>query len=165
MLVANAGASNAPELWETTASAFDAVIGANLKSTFFTVLHCRPLLADGASVVLTSSVASGRGRLGDPLSAAAKAAVRSLGRGFAADEDFLRRGIRVNTVSFGAVRTPMTWGLADPDQLEQWAQHEVPFRRWADVREAAGPVLFLAGPASTSMTGTEVSVDGGLAQI
>jgi NAD(P)-dependent dehydrogenase (short-subunit alcohol dehydrogenase family) len=165
VLVANAGASNAPELWETTDADFDRVIGANLKSAFFTVASCRPLLRDRASVILVSSVASGRGRLGDPLYAAAKAAVRTLGRGFAADEEFLRRGIRVNAASFGAVRTPMTWASVDPEDLQAWAEQEIPFRRWANVNEAAEPILFLAGAGSTYMTGTEVAVDGGLAQI
>ena len=167
VLVANAGASNAPELWATTEADFDRVIDANFKSAFFTVTQARPLLADGASVILTSSVAHDRGLLGDPLYAAAKAAVRSLGRGFAADPGLLSRQIRVNTVSFGAVSTPMT-GAASPDvasAMRDWAAEHVPLRRLADAGEAAAAVLFLASPASSYMTGSEFAVDGGLAQI
>jgi NAD(P)-dependent dehydrogenase (short-subunit alcohol dehydrogenase family) len=167
VLVANAGASNAPELWTTTEADFDLVIDANLKSAFFTVTQARPLLADGASVILTSSVAHDRGLLGDPLYAAAKAAVRSLGRGFAADPGLLSQRIRVNTVSFGAVSTPMT-GAASPDvasAMRDWAAEHVPLRRLADADEAAAAVLFLASPASSYMTGSEIAVDGGLAQI
>jgi NAD(P)-dependent dehydrogenase (short-subunit alcohol dehydrogenase family) len=167
VLVANAGASNAPELWETTEADFDRVIDTNLKSAFFTVAETRPLLADGASVILTSSVAHDRGLLGDPLYAAAKAGVRSLCRGFAADPDLLRRRIRVNTVSFGAVSTPMT-GAGSPDitqAMQHWAAVHVPIQRLADPDEAAAAVLFLASPASSYMTGSEVAVDGGLAQL
>jgi NAD(P)-dependent dehydrogenase (short-subunit alcohol dehydrogenase family) len=116
---------------------------------------------------LTSSVSHDRGLLGDPLYAAAKAAVRVLGRGFAADQDLLGRQIRVNTVSFGAVSTPMT-GSSSPDlagAMRRWAAENVPLRRLAEPGEAAAAVLFLASPAASYMTGSEVAVDGGPAQI
>jgi NAD(P)-dependent dehydrogenase (short-subunit alcohol dehydrogenase family) len=167
VLFANAGASNAPELFETTEAGFDAVIGANLKSTFFTVTACAGLLADDASVILTSSVGYQRGTLGDPLYAAAKAGVRALGRGFAAQPEFLDRRIRVNTLSFGAVSTPMT-GAENPEiaqAMRDWASVNVPVKRLAEPSEAAGPALFLAGSASGYLTGTEIAVDGGLAQL
>jgi NAD(P)-dependent dehydrogenase (short-subunit alcohol dehydrogenase family) len=167
VLIANAGASNAPELWETTEAQFDQVVDANFKSTFFTVTETRHLLARNASVILTSSVAHDRGRLGDPLYGAVKAAVRSLGRGFAADPEFLERRIRVNTISFGAVKTPMT-SSADPAMakaLDDWAATNVPVGRWADAEEAAAAMLFLAGSGSSYMPGAELAVDGGLAQL
>ena len=167
VLFANVGASNAPELLHTSERDFDLVIDTNLKSAFFTVIRCFDLLNDGASVILTSSVAAGLGRVGDPLYSASKAAVRSLGRGLAAHPDFLRRRIRVNVLSFGAVATPMT-GSEDAehaDALEQWAQQNIPVRRWASPSEAAQPALFLASDASSYMTGSELAVDGGLAQL
>ncbi|MGO8883333.1 MAG: SDR family NAD(P)-dependent oxidoreductase [Streptosporangiaceae bacterium] len=167
VLFANAGSSNAPELWATSDEQFDQVISANLKSTFFTVTSTAGALIDGASEILTSSVGWQRGTLGDPLYAAAKAADRALGRGFAADPRLLRRRIRVNTISFGAVRTPMT-GASDPqmrDALDEWAAQNVPMARWADVGEAAAAVLFLASGASSYMTGAELATDGGLAQL
>ncbi|MFI5735813.1 SDR family NAD(P)-dependent oxidoreductase [Kribbella sp. NPDC051587] len=167
ILFANAGASNAPELFDTTEETFDQVIDTNLKSTFFTVLECAGLLADHASVILTASVGYHNGRIGDPLYNAAKAGVRALGRGFAAQPEFLQRSIRVNTVSFGAVATPMT-GAGAPEYeaaLQEWAETEVPLRRWAEPVEAAGAVLFLAGPHSTYLTGAEIPVDGGLVQL
>lgn len=167
VLFANAGASNAPELFETTEQTFDMVINSNLKSAFFTVTHCFDLLSAGASVILTSSVSHGRGAIGDPLYAASKAAVRTLVRGFAAQTAFLHKRVRVNALSFGAVRTPMT-GPEDVSlqtALEQWAQEHIPMQRWAAPEEAAGPALLLASKLSSYMTGTEVAVDGGLAQL
>ena len=168
IIFANAGASNATEpVWETTDADFDAVVDSNLKSAFFTVTCLRPLLANRASVVLCSSVGHHRGTIGDALYVAAKAGVRALGRSFAADPGLLEQEIRVNTVSFGAVRTPMTGGdqpeLADA--LDTWARDHVPLRRWAAVEEAADAVVFLAGERSTYITGAELAVDGGLAQI
>lgn len=124
VLLANAGASNAPELFETTEADFDATVDVNFKSTFFTT-HCFERLNAGASVILTCSVGYQRGLLGDPLYAAAKAAVRSLGRGLAAQPEFLERSIRVNVLSFGAVTTPMTGGgdpaMADALRLMRYA--------------------------------------------
>lgn len=167
VLFANAGASNAPPLWETTDAAFDATIASNLKGPFFTVIELFELLRDDASVILTSSVGAHLGRIGDPLYAAAKAGVRTLARGLAAQETFLRRGVRVNALSFGAVSTAMT-GAGSPemqDALDGWAQDHVPLGRWANADEAARAALFLATDDSSYMTGSELAVDGGLAQI
>jgi len=167
VLFANAGASNAPELFETTEDAFDAVIDSNLKSTFFSITSLFPLLNEHASVIITSSVGYHRATIGDPLYVAAKAGARALGRGFAGQPEFLQKSIRVNTLSFGAISTPMT-GAGNEDlgpALEQWAEENIPMRRWADVSEAAHPALFLASSASSYLTGTEIAVDGGLAQI
>ncbi|MDR0432225.1 MAG: SDR family oxidoreductase [Bifidobacteriaceae bacterium] len=166
ILFANAGSSNAEELLNTDEDSFDRVINANLKSAFFTILACQPLLASSASVILTSSVAYHRGTLGDPLYSAAKAAVRALGRSFAALPEFLDRTIRVNTLSLGAVSTPMTGGDQTREgALDAWASNNIPMRRWADANEAAGAALFLASPSSGYMTGAELAVDGGLAQV
>lgn len=158
VLFCNAGASNAPELFDTNEETFEAVVDVNLKSVFFTVTERFDLLADGASVILTSSVGFHRGVNSDPLYGAAKAGVRTLGRGFAAQPEFLRRRIRVNTISYGAVATPMT----DHPMLREWAASAVPMGR---VAEAAAPALFLAGAGSTYMTGAELAVDGGLTQL
>jgi NAD(P)-dependent dehydrogenase (short-subunit alcohol dehydrogenase family) len=166
VLFVNAGASNAPDTLETDEAAFDRVIDTNLKSAFFTVTACHPILARGASVILTSSVGHHRGFVGDPLYNAAKAGVRALGRGFAAHPEFLGRQIRVNTLSFGAVATPMTGSGGVPQAaLTAWAEHNIPMRRWADATEAASAALFLAGPGSSYITGAELPVDGGLAQL
>jgi NAD(P)-dependent dehydrogenase (short-subunit alcohol dehydrogenase family) len=83
-------------------------------------------------VILTCSVGYQRGLIGDPLYTAAKAAVRTLGRGLAAQAEFLERSIRVNVLSFGTVSTPMT-GSEDEtlvEALRQWAEAHIPVRRW-----------------------------------
>jgi NAD(P)-dependent dehydrogenase (short-subunit alcohol dehydrogenase family) len=93
--------------------------------------------------------------------------VIDIGPLLAADPGLLGQQLRVNTVSFGAVSTPMT-GAASPDlasAMREWAAEHVPLRRLADAEEAAAAVLFLASPASSSMTGSEIAVDDGLAQI
>jgi NAD(P)-dependent dehydrogenase (short-subunit alcohol dehydrogenase family) len=143
------------------------VIDANLKTTFFTVTACFGLLSEGASVILSSSAGYHRGFNSDPLYSAAKGGVRALGRGFAAQPEFLDRRIRVNVLSFGAIATPMT-GADNPEiaqAMQAWAEANVPVKRLADPIEAAGPALFLASRASSYMTGSEIAVDGGLTQL
>ncbi|WP_211771305.1 SDR family oxidoreductase [Kutzneria sp. CA-103260] len=73
----------------------------------------------------------------------------------------MRRRIRVNTISYGALATPMT----EHPMLHEWAASNVPMGRVADLAEAAAPALFLAGSGSTYMTGAEIAVDGGLTQL
>ena len=99
VLFANAGTSHCPPLRETDEASFDALVDLNLKGMFFTCVYALPLLAPGASIILTASAAAEMGRLGDPLYAASKAAVRSLARGFGNDPDILANKIRVNAIS------------------------------------------------------------------
>ncbi len=93
---------------ETDEAAFNRVIDVNVKGVFFLFTRAYPLLAEGAYVIFTSSVAHFKGRAGDPLYAASKAAVRSLGRTIALDEGGLARKIRVNVISPGAIQAPLT---------------------------------------------------------
>ncbi|WP_328580430.1 SDR family NAD(P)-dependent oxidoreductase [Streptomyces sp. NBC_00370] len=167
VVFANAGAAHTPELRETDEKAFDQYINTNVKSTFFTVARFLDLLHDNASVVLTSSAAHSRGTLGDPLYTLTKAAVTSMARTFAADPDLLARGIRVNSLSPGPIRTPLTT-MADPamaQAMEDYVTATVPMRRMGTADEAARAALYLAGPDSAYTTGSDLPVDGGLAQI
>jgi len=165
ILFANAGLSECPPLRETGEAFFDRIIGVNLKGVFFTFTLALPLLAQGASVIFTCSAAHGRGRPGDPLYSAAKAAVRSLARTLAADEEVLAKGIRINVISPGAIRTPLTARAGREAEVNAWIEGAVPMGRWGEAREVARAVAFLASSESSYTTGSELAVDGGLAQI
>jgi NAD(P)-dependent dehydrogenase (short-subunit alcohol dehydrogenase family) len=84
------------------------IVAVNLKGVFFSFARALPLFYPGASVVFTATATHARGRPGDPLYLASKAAVRNLARSLAADDEVLRKRIRVNFVSPGAVETPLT---------------------------------------------------------
>jgi NAD(P)-dependent dehydrogenase (short-subunit alcohol dehydrogenase family) len=159
LLFANAGISDAPEIALTTAADFDRLMDGNVRSVFATIVRFLPLLSEGAAVVATSSVAHDRGRPGDPLYAAGKAAVRSLVRTLALDDDVLARRIRINAVTPGCIATPLT---DQGPEIDAWVAEQVPMGRWGRPEEVADAVLFLAG--ATYVTGSEIVVDGGLAQ-
>jgi NAD(P)-dependent dehydrogenase (short-subunit alcohol dehydrogenase family) len=166
VLFANAGVSDAPPWQATDDAAFEAMMGANVKSVFFTFAKAFPLLSEGASAIFTCSVAHGKGRPGDPLYSASKAAVRSLGRTLALDEDVLAKKVRVNVISPGAILTPLT-KQETPEMvkaIEDYIESAVPMKRWGRPEEVAEAALFLASGASSYLTGGEITVDGGLAQ-
>jgi NAD(P)-dependent dehydrogenase (short-subunit alcohol dehydrogenase family) len=166
ILFANAGMSECPGIFDTDERFFDRIIDTNIKSVFFLFTKSFPWLAENASVILTSSVAHGKGRPGDPLYSATKAAVRSLGRTLAMDDAVLARKIRVNTISPGTIQTPLT-KQATPDldaAIEKYIRKTVPMQRWGSPEEVASAVLFLASADSSYLTGGEITVDGGLGQ-
>jgi NAD(P)-dependent dehydrogenase (short-subunit alcohol dehydrogenase family) len=168
VLFANAGMSECPPLEDTDEAFFDRIMDLNVKGVFFAFTRALPLLANGASAIFTSSVAHDRGRPGDPLYAASKAAVRSLARTLAADAQVLARGIRVNVVSPGAIQTPLTAHADEPElaaQVDAYITEAVPMKRWGRPEEVARAVLFLASAESSYLTGGEIAVDGGLGQI
>ncbi|WP_028934471.1 SDR family NAD(P)-dependent oxidoreductase [Pseudonocardia spinosispora] len=167
LLFANAGRSDAPPVPDTRERDFDLMMATNVKSVFFCVVGLLPLLRRGGSVVVTSSVAEAKGRPGDPLYSASKAAVRSLVRTLALDEDVLRRGVRINAVTPGCIATPLT---AQPDPamrtaIDEYVTATVPMARWGQPEDVAHAVVFLAGENASYITGSEIVVDGGLAQI
>jgi NAD(P)-dependent dehydrogenase (short-subunit alcohol dehydrogenase family) len=165
VLFANAGTSHCPPFREVDESAFDAMLGLNFKGVFFTVQRALPLLARGASVILTGSVAADLGRWGDPLYAASKAAVRSLARTFANDEALAMRQVRFNVLSPGAVKTPLTQVAYEQAEVDAYVCAAVPLRRWGEADEMARAVLFLACSDSSYMTGSVLAADGGMAQV
>jgi NAD(P)-dependent dehydrogenase (short-subunit alcohol dehydrogenase family) len=167
VLFANAGISDCPPIQETDETFFDHIIGINLKGVFFTFTKSLPLLAQNASVIFTSSVANKRGRPGDPLYSASKAAVRSLARTLAVDETALEKGIRVNVVSPGAIQTPLTAQESSEmkNAIQAYIESSVPMKRWGQPEEVAKAVLYLASSDSSYLTGGEITVDGGLGQV
>jgi NAD(P)-dependent dehydrogenase (short-subunit alcohol dehydrogenase family) len=165
ILFANAGVSETPPLAELTESDFDHLVGSNFKGVVFTVRYALPFLREGASVILTGSVAARKGRPGDPLYAASKGAVRSFGRSLAMDEEILARRIRVNVVTPGATATPLTRAATERPEYHDAVAAMVPMGRWGDPREIAEGVLFLASDAASYVTGAELTLDGGLAHV
>jgi NAD(P)-dependent dehydrogenase (short-subunit alcohol dehydrogenase family) len=165
VLFANAGMSECPDILNTDEAFFDRLMGVNIKGVFYTFTHAFPWLAKNASVVFTSSVIQQRGRPGDALYGASKAAVRSLARTLAADERVLAQQIRINVVSPGAIRTPLTTAATDNPDVNAWVESQVPMGRWGEANEVARAVLFLVSSDASYLTGGEIAVDGGLGQI
>jgi len=167
ILFANAGKGLAAPLDAVTEAQIDEQFGLNFKGLFFTVQKAARLMEKGGSIVLTTSFLNAVGASGLSILSATKAAVRSLARTLGAE--LAPRGIRVNAVSPGAISTPFhgKMGLG-PDQLKAAAegiQAHVPLHRFGEAEEIARAALFLAGPDSTYVTGTELVVDGGLTQV
>ena len=138
----------------------------NVAGTVFTVQKTLPLLNEGASIVLAGSTAASEGVPAFGLYAASKAAIRSLGRTWAAELG--DRKIRVNTIVPGPVETPGLTGLAPADQKQDLLDGmaaQVPMKRLGRPEEIASAVLFLASDESSFMTGAELAVDGGQIQL
>lgn len=167
VLFANAGvAENAP-LGEITETHFDTLFNINVKGLLFTVQKALPLLRDGSSIILNASIASTKGRAASSVYSATKAAVRSFARTWTVDLHV--RHIRVNAISPGPINTPGFSGLAqNAEQVQQFQAQmasTIPLGRLGDPSEVARAVLFLASDESSFITGIELAVDGGRAQI
>jgi NAD(P)-dependent dehydrogenase (short-subunit alcohol dehydrogenase family) len=168
VLFANAGGGSFLPLGEITEAQFDKYFGINVKGTLFTVQKALPLMAAGGSVVLNGSMVSVKGVPGFTVYAATKAALRSFARTWAVD---LRgRNIRVNLVSPGVVVTPAyknELGLSDEQIKEFEAQGAAaaPLGRAGTPDEIAKAVVFLASDDSSYVTGADLFVDGGAAQV
>ena len=168
VVFANAGGGAFVPLGEVTEAHFDKYFGTNVKGTLFTVQKALPLMTTGGSIVLTGSMVSRKGMPGFTVYAATKAALRSFARTWAVD---LRgRGIRVNVVSPGTVVTPAyktELGMTD-GQIEEFvaqAAATTPLGRAGTPDEVAKAVVFLASDDSSYVTGVELFVDGGAAQV
>jgi NAD(P)-dependent dehydrogenase (short-subunit alcohol dehydrogenase family) len=167
ILFANAGVGEIVPLGQITEGHFDKTFGINVKGTLFTVQKLLPLMPDGASIVMTASMASIRGIPGYSVYAATKAALWSFARTWSVD--LKDRKIRVNVVSPGTVVTPgyKAAGLND-EQIEQMrvqAAAAAPLGREGTPDEIAKAVIFLASDDSSYITGIELFVDGGMGQI
>lgn len=166
ILFANAGGGDMLPLGAITEEHFDRIFATNVRGVLFTVQKALPLLVNGASVVLTGSTVSIKGTANFSVYSASKAAVRNFARSWSLD--LQGRGIRVNVVSPGPIRTP---GLGDlvPDEHRQGLfdalAAQVPLGRLGEPQEVGKVVAFLASDASSFINGAELFVDGGLAQI
>lgn len=168
VLFANAGGGTFLPIGEITEEQFDKYFGINVKGTLFTAQKALPLMAAGGSIVLNGSMVSVKGVPGFSVYAATKAALRSFARTWAVD--LKGKNIRVNVVSPGVVVTPAyktELGLSD-EQIKQFeAQGAVaaPLGRTGTPDEIAKAVVFLASDDSSYITGADLFVDGGAAQI
>jgi NAD(P)-dependent dehydrogenase (short-subunit alcohol dehydrogenase family) len=168
VLFANAGIMDLCTLERVSETYFDKTFGVNVKGIFFTVQKSLPLFNDGGTIVLTGSVAGSKGTEGLSIYGATKAAVRSLARSFTAE--LKNRKIRVNVVSPGRIDTPAASvaisGLqASQEPLKVGVVDSIPLGRMGTPDEIASAVLFLASDDSSFVTGIELFVDGGRAQV
>lgn len=166
ILFANAGGGDMLPLGAITEEHFDRIFGTNVRGVLFTVQKALPLLSDNASVILTASTTSVQGTAGFSVYSASKAAVRNFARSWALDVK--DRGIRVNVVSPGPVRTPGLGDLVSEDQrqgLFDALAAQVPLGRLGEPGEIGKVVAFLASDASSFINTAELFVDGGMAQV
>ncbi|MFD9699849.1 SDR family NAD(P)-dependent oxidoreductase [Lentzea sp. NPDC059081] len=168
VLVANAGMIERADFGAVTEDHFDRTFDLNARGTLFTVQTLLPLMPATGSIVLVSSIQGFKGLPGSSAYSAAKAAVRSYARVWAAE--FGGRGLRVNVLTPGPFDTAIIDGQAeyfgqDPAALRAQMATHVPLGRLGRPEELAGAALFLASDESSFMTGAELCVDGGMAQV
>jgi NAD(P)-dependent dehydrogenase (short-subunit alcohol dehydrogenase family) len=167
ILFANAGIAEFAPLGEISEEHFDKIFGINVKGLLFTVQKVLPILQDHGSIILNASIGSSKGVEESSVYSATKAAVRSFARTWTVD--LKHRKIRVNAISPGPIETPIFTSLMqDEEQSEQFKKNlvnTVPMGRMGNPDEIAKVVSFLASDESSYITGIELFVDGGLAQI
>ncbi len=171
ILFANAGVGELAPLGEITEDHFDKTFSINVKGLLFTVQKALPLFQDdsgsGGSIILNASIASSKGIEALSIYSATKAAVRSFARSWTVE--LKHRKIRVNAISPGPIDTPGVSGLVQgEEQIEQFKTSivsAVPMGRMGSPDEVAKAASFLASDDSSYITGIELFVDGGMAQI
>ena len=167
IVFANAGTAKYAPLGEITEEFFDSLFDVNVRGLLFTVQKALPLLKDGASIVLCASVVASKGLPSNSVYSATKAAVRSFARTWATD--LRSRRIRVNAVSPGSTDTPGLNELLGSSETGQqrfkMISNVVPLGRLGRPDEIANAVVFLASDDASYVTGVELFVDGGFAQV
>lgn len=163
VLFVNAGTGAFRPVEQVDEAFYDSIMQVNLKGPYFAVKYADPLLAEGAAVVLTSSMGHCKGIVGNSVYAASKAGLRALARNFGVE--FVGRGIRVNCFSPGPIDTPLiTRGEMSDEEIagfRRMIEAASPMGRFGSADEAAQAVLFLASDQSSYITGIDLLVDGG----
>jgi NAD(P)-dependent dehydrogenase (short-subunit alcohol dehydrogenase family) len=162
VLLANAGTGAFASLGEITPEHYDQIFDVNVKGLLFTVQKGLPLMGPGGSIILTGSTT---GEMGTPqfsVYSATKAAVRNFARSWA--QDLRGTGIRVNVLSPGPTRTELALDVVGLEAFEAVGA-TTPIGRLGEPAEIAAAAAFLASADSSFMTGSEMFVDGGLAQV
>ena len=167
IVFANAGVARYAPFGTITEELYDSIFDINVKGLLFTVQKALPLLPDGAAIILNASIVGSKGLPANSVYSATKAAVRSFARTWTTD--LKARRIRVNVISPGAIDTP---GLSDllassemGQQRKKMIADSVPLGRFGTPDEIAKAVVFLASHDSSYITGIELFVDGGFAQV
>jgi NAD(P)-dependent dehydrogenase (short-subunit alcohol dehydrogenase family) len=167
IVFANAGVAKYARLGEITEEFYDSIFNINVKGLLFTVQKALPLMPDGASIIVNASIVASKGLPSNSVYSATKAAVRSFARTWTTD--LKDRRIRVNAVSPGSTDTP---GLNDllassetGQQRLKMISNSVPLGRLGSPDEIAKAVVFLASDDASYVTGAELFVDGGFAQV
>jgi len=167
ILFANAGIAELAPLGEITEADFDRMFNINVKGLLFTVQKALPLIPSGGSIILNASIVASKGNPASSVYSATKAAVRSFARTWTMD--LKERKIRVNAVSPGPIRTPAYDRIAQSGpagkQMLDSIVNRVPMGRFGEPDEIARAAVFLASDDSTFVTGIELFVDGGAAQV
>jgi NAD(P)-dependent dehydrogenase (short-subunit alcohol dehydrogenase family) len=161
ILFANAGITGLCPLEEATEEHFDKIFAINVRGALFTVQKALPLMNNGGSIILTGSVAGSKGVAGFGVYAATKAAIRCFVRTLTSE--LKDRDIRSNVVSPGPIETPILDDLSADSVVELVST--TPMKRMGQPDEVAKAALFLASADSSYITGIELFVDGGRAQI
>jgi NAD(P)-dependent dehydrogenase (short-subunit alcohol dehydrogenase family) len=167
IVFANAGVARYAPLGAITEDFFDSIFDINVKGVLFTVQKSLPLLRDGGSIILNASIVASKGLSSNSVYSATKAAVRSFARTWTTD--LKDRRIRVNAISPGPIDTP---GLSEllassetGEQRRKMISTTVPLGRFGRPEEIAKAVVFLASDDASYITGIELFVDGGFAQV
>jgi len=167
VVFANAGVARYAPFGKITEEQYDSMFNTNVKGLLFTVQKALPLMPDGASIILCASVVASRGVPAGSVYSATKAAVRSFARTWTID--LKDRRIRVNAVSPGPIDTPgfndLMASSGGAEERRTVISKSIPLGRLGTADEIAKAVVFLASDDSSYITGTELFVDGGRAQV
>ncbi|MGK8893568.1 SDR family oxidoreductase [Burkholderia gladioli] len=167
IVFANAGWAFPSAIGDIDERLYDEIMDINVKGVVFTLQAVLPFLREGSSVILNTSFVAQTGKHGISLTAAAKAAVRSLARSWS--YEFLDRRIRFNAIAPGVIDTPLIgrWGMSDEWVRERKAEfaHAIPVGHVGQAEDIAHAALYLASDESSYVVGTELVVDGGASQL
>ncbi|MGY2373112.1 SDR family oxidoreductase [Pseudomonas sp. SDO524_S393] len=167
ILFANAGLGDFQPIGAVTEESFDRTFGVNVKGTLFTVQKALPLMKPGASIILTGSTTASMGTPAFSVYSASKAALRNFARSWALD--LKGSGIRVNVLSPGPISTPgldtVLSSTGQTDAIVDGMIAALPLGRIGRPEEVAAAAVFLGSDESSFMTGSEMFVDGGFAQV
>jgi NAD(P)-dependent dehydrogenase (short-subunit alcohol dehydrogenase family) len=163
IVFANAGGAKFAPFGGITEEHYDSLFNGNVKGLLFTVQKALPLMPDGASIILNASIVASKGLPDWSVYSATKAAIRSFARTWTTD--LKARRIRVNAVSPGFTDTPPWHSIEAAEERMKMISGNVPLGRFGTPDEIAKAVVFLASDDSSYVTGTELFVDGGFAQV